>query len=275
MIYGKENAETVSLILNMKNFSITGLQNLISKVLGNNMLLASKSDISQDKCFLSFRKCADYDAVFGIAKHTKDNSTSSGDTYSVTRLDGDKFLVALSDGMGSGKQAETISTTSLTLIESFYKAGIESNVILNTVNKLLAINTEDSFSAMDISVIDLKNLQADFIKYGSPYGFIIGEEGIKIIEGNSLPLGIFNELKPSICTDYLRDGDMLLFLSDGVTDAFKSASEIIDFLRSVPALNPQTLADAVMDKALKLNNGNKLDDMTALAVRVYKKNYAV
>jgi serine/threonine protein phosphatase PrpC len=68
---------------------------------------------------------------------------------------------------------------------------------------------------------------------------------------------------------------MLLFLSDGVTDAFKSASEIIDFLRSVPALNPQTLADAVMDKALKLNNGNKLDDMTALAVRVYKKNYAV
>ncbi|MBR5192066.1 MAG: SpoIIE family protein phosphatase [Clostridia bacterium] len=275
MIYGKENTETVSLILNMNNFSITGLQTIISKVVGKNMLLCDKNDISRDKCFLSFRKCADYDAVFGIAKCTKDNSLSSGDTYSVTRLDGDKFLVALSDGMGSGKNAETISTTSLTLIESFYKAGIESNIILNTVNKLLAINTEDSFSAMDISVIDLKNLRADFIKYGSPYGFIIGEEGIKIVEGNSLPLGILNELKPAICTDYLNDGDMLLFLSDGVSDAFKSSSEIIDFLRSVPALNPQTLADAVMQKALSITNGKKQDDMTALAVRVYKKNYAV
>ncbi len=275
MIYGKEDAETVSLILNMQNFSITFLQTTISKVLGKNMLLCNKNDISPDKCFLSFRKCADYDAVFGVAKCTKDNSSSSGDTYSVTRLDGDKFLIALSDGMGSGKMAETISTTSLTLIESFYKAGIESSVILNTVNKLLAINTEDSFSAMDISVIDLKNLRADFIKYGSPYGFIIGEEGIKIIEGNSLPLGILNELKPSICTDTLNDGDMLLFLSDGVSDAFGSSSEIIDFLRSVPALNPQTLADGIMEKALKITGGYKNDDMTALAVRVYKKNYAV
>ena len=102
--------------------------------------------------------------------------------------------------MGSGLDAENVSSTSLSLIESFYKAGLSSPLILCTVNKLLSINTEDSFTALDLSVIDLKTLNADFIKYGSPYGFIVNDEGIKIVEGNSLPLGIIDELKPSVCT---------------------------------------------------------------------------
>ena len=156
-------------------------------------------------------------------------------------------------------------------IESFYKAGLNSPLILNTVNKLLSINTEDNFAALDVSVIDLNDLSADFIKYGSPYGFIIGENGVKIIEGSSLPLGIIEELKPTVCHTDLSDGDMLLFMTDGISDAFGSSGEVIDFLRTLPAKNPQTLANQVLEHALSLNSGQKKDDMTALAVRVYKR----
>jgi stage II sporulation protein E len=235
------------------------------------MDLYDKANITEDKCYLSFRKSADYEAVFGIANTKKDGSEISGDTHAVSRIENDKFLVALSDGMGSGKNAESVSSASLSLIESFYKAGLNSTLILNTVNRLLSINTEDSFSALDITVIDLKTCTADFIKYGSPYGFIINENGIKIIEGNSLPLGIIEELKPSVATTKLDGGDMVLLMSDGVSDAFGSSGEVIDFLRTVPAKNPQTLADEILNHAVKLNGGQKKDDMTALAIRVYKK----
>jgi stage II sporulation protein E len=194
----------------------------------------------------------------------------SGDTHSVMRISGDRFLVALSDGMGSGKNAESISSTSLSLIECFYKAGLNSDLILSTVNTLLAINTEDSFTALDVSVIDLKTCTADFIKYGSPYGFIINDNGIKIVEGSSLPIGIIEQLKPSVCTSPLNDGDVILLLSDGVSDAFGCSSDIIDFLRTLPAKNPQTLANQVLEHAISLNDGQKKDDMTALAVRVFK-----
>jgi len=176
--------------------------------------------------------------------------------------------------MGSGDRAENISSVSLSLIESFYKAGLSSALILSTVNKLLSINTEDSFTALDMSVIDLKSCTADFIKYGAPYGFIINEQGIKIVEGNSLPLGIIEELKPSVCTTELNDGDMILLITDGISDAFGSSGEIIDFLRTQSAKNPQTLADEIMEKALKLNDGLKKDDMTALAIRIYKRKLA-
>ena len=254
----------------MDNFSLSAVTAVISKTLGMKMALIDKSDVTEDKCYLSFGKSPEFDAAFGICKKTKSGSDKSGDTYSVTKIDDGKFLVAVSDGMGSGKNAENISSTSLSLIESFYKAGLKSDLILNTVNKLLAINTEDDFTALDISVIDLKNCSADFIKYGSPYGFIIGEEGIKIVEGNSLPLGILEELKPSVCHAELNDGDMLLFLSDGVSDAFGSSAEIIEFLRTVPAKNPQSLADDIVKQALLKDDGIKKDDMTALAVRIYK-----
>ncbi len=275
LIYGEGDLITVSLIVTMSEFSIFKLQDVISKTLNVELSLCEKSNITEDKCYLSFRKSAEYDAAIGVASAIKDGSDKSGDTHSVVRLKEDKFLVAISDGMGSGSEAENLSSASLSLIESFYKAGLPNELILNTVNRLLAINTDDSFTALDVSVIDLKSCYADFIKYGSPYGFIIGEDGIKIIEGNSLPLGILEELKPAVCRTPLNDGDMILFVSDGISDAFGSSGDVIDFLRTLPAKNPQTLTDEILSCAINKNDGKKSDDMTALAVRIFKKNKLV
>ena len=272
LIYGENERLCVALVLTQKEIVVSNIESIISKTLKTRLSLSDKCQISDDKVYLSFTKSADYDVVFGISKQTKDNSKISGDTHSVTRLSNDRFLVALSDGMGSGVEAEKISNTSLSLIESFYKADMKSPLILKTVNKLLSINTEDTFSALDISVIDLKTCKADFIKYGSPYGFIINQNGIKIIEGNALPLGILDDLKPFVCEANLCENDVILLVTDGVSDAFGSSSEIIDFLRSVPAQNPQTLADSIIEKALSYSGGLKKDDMTAVALRIYKKS---
>ena len=272
LIFGEGEHLSVSLIVMMKEFSLDALQNLISKHLSMQMFLEDKTEISQDKCYLSFKKATEFDAVYGFAQQIKDGSTKSGDTYSVTRITDDRLLVALSDGMGSGEQAENISSTSLSLIESFYKSGLSSSLILNTVNKLLSINTEDSFTALDMSIIDLKTCSADFIKYGAPYGFIIGEKGIRIVEGNCLPLGIIDELKPSVCKAELCNDDMVLLVTDGISDAFGSSSALIDFLHQQTAKNPQTLADNLLSQAIALNGGAKKDDMTVLAVRIFKRN---
>ena len=271
LIYGEDEHISVSLILTMQEFSIAKLQTVISKTIGTDLILSDKTNVDEDKCFLCFTRSCEYDAVFGVAKTTKDGSNISGDTHSVLRLGSDKFLIALSDGMGSGQSAENVSSASLSLIESFYKAGLESTLILNTVNKLLSINTEDSFTALDVSVVDLRYCTADFIKYGSPYGFIVGENGIRIIEGNSLPLGIIDELKPAVCNAVLSDGDIILLMSDGISDAFDSSSSVIDYLRTISGKNPQTLADGILQHAIELNGGIKKDDMTAVAVRVFKR----
>lgn len=274
LIYGENENAVLSIVLDMKEFSLKKLQKVINSTVGFNMTLTEKSNVTETKCCLSFKKAAEYDAVFGIAKVTKDSSKISGDTHAVSRISDDKFLVALSDGMGSGKNAEAISSVSLSLIESFYKAGMESSLILNTVNKLLSINAEDSFTALDVAVINLKTLNADFIKYGSPYGFIVNDGGVRIVEGNTLPLGILEELKPSVCSADLTDGDTIILTSDGISDAFGSSQDVIEFLRKVPAKNPQNLSDEILSQAINLSDGKKNDDMTVLSVRLFKKRNA-
>jgi len=271
LIYGEDDRLSVSMVVAMKEYSFLELQSVVSKTLGIKMAIEDKISISEQKEYITLRKSDEYDAVFGIAKATKDGSSKSGDTHSMTKISCDKFLVALSDGMGSGTDAENVSSTSLSLIESFYKSGLDDHLILDTVNKLLSINTEDYFTALDISIINLKDCTASFIKFGSPYGFIINDNGIKIVEGNTLPLGIIDGIKPSIATTELNDGDMILLVTDGISDAFDSSSAIIEYLRTLPAKNPQTLADDVLKQAIYLNDGCVKDDMTALAVRVYKK----
>ena len=271
LIYGDDDDVSVSMILTGTEFNLNLLESVVNKSLGQKTALTEKYNLTDDKFYLAFKKSADYDAVFGIARAVKDGSEVSGDTHSVIRISNEKFLVAVSDGMGSGKNAETVSSVSLSLIESFYRAGMDSSLILSTVNKLLSVNTEDSFTALDVSVIDLKNCSADFIKYGAPYGYIINSGAVRIVESSSLPLGILSDMTPSVCHAELSDGDMILIVTDGVTDAFGGSSEIIDFIRKEPALNPQTLSDRVLEEATALCGGEHKDDMTALSVRIFKK----
>ena len=76
-------------------------------------------------------------------------------------------------------------------------------------------------------------------------------------------------MHPDTSSYDLQENDVLLFLSDGITDAFGSTADLYELLKRVPARNPQQLADSVMEKALELYGGVAKDDMTALAVRLF------
>ena len=109
-------------------------------------------------------------------------------------------------------------------------------------------------------------------KQASPLGFILSGNTVKVLEGSSLPLGILEALRPDASAYTLLENDVLLFLTDGVVDAFGSASDLYDCLRSIPIGNPQQLTDTLVQSALRLQNGVAKDDMTALAVRLFRKN---
>lgn len=244
----------------------------INEKLGYKTVIAHNQPISEELCAITVRRAPTLDAVFGIARKTKSESSKSGDTHSIIKLNEGKFMIALNDGMGSGESAEDTSATALSLVESFYRAGLSSESILPIVNKILTFSREDNFTAMDLGVVDLFAKKADFVKIGSPYSFILTKDSVKIIEGNSLPLGILDEMRPTTCTAELSSGDVIMLVSDGITDAFASSSDLIAYLSEQRALNPKTLADNVLEKALFLSQGTAKDDMTVFCVRVFQKS---
>jgi stage II sporulation protein E len=172
--------------------------------------------------------------------------------------------------MGSGEYARKISESTISLLESFYRAKMPSPLVLSAVNKLMTFSKEESFACIDIAVIDLDNGKADVVKIGSPLAFILSGNTVKVLETTSLPLGILDCLRPDTSSYTLAENDVLLFLSDGIADAFGSTADLYEALRVCPVKNPQQLADSLLERALNAYGGVAKDDMTAVAVRLFK-----
>ncbi len=270
LIYGEEEDLTLSLITFGKA-DVKKIAAVASHLLGVDMMISQKLTLGNDKFCCILRKKPRFDAAFGVATVKKSGESANGDTHSVIKIDERKFMVALSDGMGSGEYAHKVSSSTISLLESFYRAKMPSGLVLSAVNKLMTFNKEESFACVDIAVVDLDDGRADVVKIGSPLGFILSGNTVKVLEGGGIPMGILDALKPTSASYTLLENDVLVFLSDGVADAFGSTTDLYEALRSVPMRNPQQLADILLEKALAAYGGVAKDDMTAVAVRLFKR----
>ncbi len=273
LVYGEENDLTVSLIT-FGQADVKKIAAVASHLFETEMMISEKLHLSHDKFCCILRKKPLFDAAFGVASVKKVGEEKSGDTHSVIKIDERKFMVALSDGMGSGEYAHKVSESTISLLESFYRAKMPSPLVLSAVNKLMTFNKEESFACVDVATVDLDSGETDVVKIGSPLGFILSGNTVKVLESSSLPMGILDSLRPDVASYTLQENDVLLFLSDGIADAFGSTSDLYEVLRAVPLRNPQQLADTLLEKALAAQNGVAKDDMTAVAVRLFKAQIA-
>ena len=249
---------------------IKAITRIISETAQAKYLLKDKLSYDGEKSCFVFGVPPRLDAAFGIAYAIKSGEKVSGDTHSVIKINEHSFLMALSDGMGSGEYAKKVSATAISLIEAFYRAEMPEGTVLKTINKLLSFNRDERFTCIDIAAVNLNTGMADFVKIGSPAGIIMREGEIKELESQSLPLGILDNLRPTVCTEQLRSGDIVVFMSDGITSAFSSATELYEFLQELKPLNPQNLADKILAGA-KSRVRTVNDDMTVLCTRIYEK----
>ncbi len=242
----------------------------VEETLGESFMLKSKTRYNGDKCAYLLTRPPKYDAAFGVAYAVKNGERVSGDTHSVIKINEHSFLMALSDGMGSGEYAGKVSATAISLIEAFCRSQMPQDVMLDTINKLLCFNRDERFTCIDAATVDLNTLSASFVKIGSPVGLIVRKGEIKVLESHSLPLGILDNLHPATSREQLKKNDIVVFMSDGITSCFDGANELYEFIGRLKPLNPQALADDILAAAKKRVNGTP-DDMTVLCVRLYEK----
>lgn len=271
IIYEKDAQTTMAtLVVREEDVNKTKLQKVASKVCGHPMAVYNVYPTERAGLFsVNLKTAPRFDCIFGLAQRAKSGSDVSGDRHSIERLDGDKFIFAICDGMGSGERAGEKAETAVGLIENFYKAGFDSELILSSVNKLLNLERDDIFSSIDVCVVDLKNGIADFVKMGSASSYIRGQDGCQILECSALPVGVLDNAKAVTKKVVLKDKDYIVICSDGVNDAFESDSDFKDFLLTIKAQNPQEQADQILQKAVSINNGYAVDDMTVIVVKIF------
>lgn len=272
LVYNEDkNNIVVTLNVRNKDLLYKTIEQVVSNCLNANFYVHSTMHSTANNYTLVVLRTKNvYNFIYGCAGVCKYNSTVSGDSYMAYKIDNRQMCLSICDGMGSGKTAESLSARAISLIENFYKAGFSSDVTLKIVNSLLSQRGEDNFSAIDLGVIDLQNGVLNLYKVGAPCSFLKQKDSTTILSSGALPLGILKDIKPSIKNVVLNDGDYIILLSDGVVDAFVDIDKLKDVILNAREVNPQLIANEILNSALKVSNNMPKDDMTVLVGRLIK-----
>lgn len=215
-----------------------------------------------------------FGVAVGVAGVAKEGFEMSGDNFCFTELSDGRYMLALSDGMGVGDKAAKHSEKTLNLLERLMESGFDCDVALKITNSAMAASYGDeSFSTVDMAVIDTYTGTTDFIKAGSAAGFVRRGFRVEAIKGGSLPVGIMDEVCPRVIRKDLKSGDIVVMVTDGVIDALSGHEDgeerLKKLLSEIRTTNPQEIAEEVLKKA-RMGNPAR-DDMTVMAARLWDK----
>jgi stage II sporulation protein E len=184
--------------------------------------------------------------------------------------------MALSDGMGTGRRANEESAAAVDLLENFLEAGFEKNLAVKIINSALVLrNSSESFATLDICTVDLYTGSAEFVKIGAASSFLLRDGKVFVIRSTSLPIGMLKDVDMELSRRDLKDGDVLLMVTDGlldIADEYGDKEDWIDSALTACKLDkPQDIADFILLEAKRLCAGIIPDDMTVLASLIKEK----
>ncbi len=252
---------------------------ILSKVLEQKMIIQKQEcglRLNKDICKFTYISDDKFGIQIGIAKSTKAGSPVSGDSSLQIKLDDGKYLLALSDGMGSGPEAMKSSKIAVKMLERLLTAGFEKDVSLKLINSTLSANTEDDmYATLDIEILDLFNGNMEFIKNGACPTFVKRGKSVQLLKSMSLPTGILNDVDLVVYDYDLQDGDILVMCTDGIIDSNKEYLNkhlwLKYLLEDIETNDAQKIADIIIGEAIDNDFGTQKDDMTVMVAKISKK----
>lgn len=167
------------------------IENIISKVLNERIVLykdscALKAD--KDICKQTYMSKDKFSLQIAVATGKKDGSIASGDSNLTTRLEDGKYVIAISDGMGSGADAKKSSELAVKMLERLLSTGFDKDTSLELINSSMYINSkEDSYATLDVAILDLFAGNMEFMKNGACPTFIKNKKNVSVVKSFSLP----------------------------------------------------------------------------------------
>ena len=207
-----------------------------------------------------------------VFQKEKDDEPVSGDTVIHFETDKSKYYIILCDGMGSGCDASRESRMTAELLGGFLKAGFTKNAAVNLINSTLALKMDrEGFSTIDLCEIDLRSGKCEFVKIGGAQSFVRTNGETITISAKGLPAGVVEEIHPENAELMLADGDLIIMVSDGVSEAGYGMlrGEWIKRFMTMEGLSVEETAKSIVTSARKKIYPRTADDMTAVAAKLH------
>ena len=253
------------------------IEKIVSQVLGKGMTanVCSCMAAGKNECILQLKEAQQFQIITGVARKARQDTDICGDSYSFNALPDRKYMLALSDGMGTGKRAAEESSAVISMLENLMEAGFGMDITMRTINSILLVRSRDEmFATADLCVVDLVSGIADVVKIGAVSTYIKRRDHVEVIKASTLPIGILDNVQLETVRINLYDEDMIIMVTDGITDGIKRWNYgdqwLANIIADMDTRNPQEMADYIIDMILEENEGEPLDDMTVMVSRVWR-----
>ncbi len=213
-----------------------------------------------------------------VSKIDKYGDTKSGDTVEVVERPNGGLSVVLADGQIGGSDNKSISTMATHRVISHISDGIHDGAAIRTASTSI-YNEFDGKVSTNLNVISA-DLQTNtiIISRNTPIPvFLISDGAVDSLTAESEPIGQRVDIRPTIVELQIQPDMAVIAFSNGVYYAGRKEQEISDIMTTLEALieeqelYAQEIADFLLNRAIRMDEGRPKDDMSVVVLSVLPK----
>lgn len=209
-----------------------------------------------------------FSAAYGSCLSAKENVC--GDVIALFRDEERGYLYALlDDGMGTGKEAAVTAQLSSLFLRKLLPTGIRPETVLRMLNQFLRLGrnggSTESSTTVDLLSLDLIGGRASFLKSGAAPTYVKRGKNIFYLDSKTAPVGILREIDAKQIDFEIKEGDIIVMVSDGITGGENECLWLLDYLDSTDEQDPKRLAEHIVARAAE---EDEPDDLSAIVLRI-------
>ena len=217
-----------------------------------------------------------------VAKAPKYAVLESGDSVEVIERPRGGISVVMADGQRSGRAAKAMSNMTVRKAVTLLGEGVRDGAVARATHDYLRTLRSGQVSAeLTIISVDLetqtlvisRNSRCPVLFSEGPAPGSSREEGWRVLDDPSEPVGVHVRARPVILEFSLLAGQTVIAFTDGLLHAGSRGGEplnpiqMLDNTACQPQCPASEVADELLSSALLLDENRPSDDMTVVVVR--------
>lgn len=219
---------------------------------------------------------------FDIFGESRLAEAAGGDYFDFFPLSGGKLGIAIGDVCGHGIASALTMAATRAYIRALFLGKLCPARVLRLVNRALADDVEDGhFVTLLLAVLNPLDQTIRYAGAGHPPGYVISSSGEvqAILKSDGPALGIIEDADFRQRRHSLVDGDLVLFVTDGITEAGNSRHQlfgmdrVLEVVRANTSQPASTICRELREAALRFRGRTVLDDdATSIVIKVKPEN---
>ncbi len=215
---------------------------------------------------------------FGHCSMNKKKETLCGDFYTAADNDNETTIV-LSDGLGSGVKANILATLTAKILSTMMSKKLPVEEAVYTIASTLPVCKVRKLAYSTFTVFQVSNNKGYLVQYDNPKAILLRNGKNFDYECKKL---LIDEKEILESTIELQENDMIIMMSDGVTNAGMGKTtgrgwdrkDVIEFCERFyePDISPQRMSAHIVSACGSLYLDEIDDDTTVIALKIRKRS---